>query len=229
MDSPKLLIVEDDEALAQLLAEYLGKNGFECEVIHRGDTAVDRILEGMPKLVILDLMLPGLEGVEVCRRVRDRYPGAILMLTARKDSVDEVVGLEIGADDYVTKPVYPRVLLARIRSLLRRLEPKPSEPITRRVAGPLSLDRGRREAWVEAQPLRLTGIEFDLLWMLAEAPAEVVSRERLYGEVLGTEWDGLDRGVDIHVSRIRQKLVAVGLPAGAIKSVRGAGYLLTLG
>lgn len=228
MESPKLLIVEDDEALAQLLSEYLGKNGFDCEVIHRGDTAVDRILALMPQLVVLDLMLPGLEGVEVCRRVRARYPGAILMLTARKDSVDEVVGLEIGADDYVTKPVYPRVLLARIRSLLRRLEPKTSEPATRRVAGPLSLDRGRREALLGAQPVRLTGIEFDLLWMLAETPGEVVSRERLYGEVLGTEWDGLDRGVDIHVSRVRQKLVALGLAAAAIKSVRGAGYLLTL-
>ncbi len=229
MEPPKLLIVEDDEALAQLLSEYLGKNGFDCDVIHRGDTAVDRILATMPELVVLDLMLPGLEGVEVCRQVRDRYRGAILMLTARKDTVDEVVGLEIGADDYVTKPVYPRVLLARIRSLLRRLEPRPNELTTRRVAGPLSLDRGRREARLGEQPIRLTGIEFDLLWMLAETPGEVISRERLYGEVLGTEWDGLDRGVDIHVSRVRQKLVALGLAAAAIKSVRGAGYLLTLG
>ncbi|HNI71441.1 MAG TPA: response regulator transcription factor [Marmoricola sp.] len=225
---PRVLIVEDEETYREALEFLLRKDGFEVITATTGPEALDLFERAGADLILLDLMLPGLSGTEVCRQIRQTSSVPIIMVTAKDDEIDKVVGLEIGADDYVTKPVYPRVLLARIRSLLRRLEPRPSEPITRRVAGPLSLDRGRREAAVESRSLRLTGIEFDLLWMLAERPGEVVSRERLYGEVLGTEWDGLDRGVDIHVSRIRHKLVAVGLEAGAIKSVRGAGYLLTL-
>ncbi|MFO0729324.1 MAG: response regulator transcription factor [Myxococcota bacterium] len=221
-----LLIVEDDEALAQLLSEYFQSNGFSTEVVARGDLAVERILGAAPRLVILDLMLPGIDGFEVCRRVRPQFRGGILMLTARKGDVDEVLGLEFGADDYVTKPAYPRVLLARVRSLLRRLEEKREEPSLQRRAGALLLDRGRREASIAAVALKLTALEFDLLWRLAESPGEVVERERLYREVLETEWDGLDRGVDIHISRVRQKLVAAGLEPSVIKSVRGTGYLL---
>ncbi len=227
--SEKILIVEDDEKLAALLKEYLDENGHPAEIVGRGDLAVVRILSGEFALVILDLMLPGIDGLEVCRRVRDKFTGAILMLTARKGDVDEVLGLELGADDYVTKPVYPRVLLARVRSLLRRLEPRREESlIAPRTMGILILDKRRREARVGDRPVKLTSIEFDILWVLSSSPGEVVTRDALYREVHGSEYDGLDRGMDIHVSRIRQKLAALGIEGSAIKSVRGAGYLLAL-
>lgn len=223
-----LLIVEDDDALARLLAEYFEGHGFTAQIVGRGDVAVERILAAPPRAVILDLMLPGLDGHEVLRRVRDRYQGGVLMLTAQKGDVDEVLGLEFGADDYVTKPAYPRVLLARVRSLLRRLDARAADAAeaAERTLGRLRLDRARREAFVDDQPVRLTALELELLWCLSSTPGEVVGRERLYREVIGTEWDGLDRGVDIHVSRVRHKLVARGLDASVLKSVRSAGYLL---
>jgi two-component system response regulator RstA len=227
--SARILIVEDDAELARLLAEYLHDNGYRADVVGRGDEAVVHITQRPPDVVILDLMLPGLDGVEVCRRVRPGFAGGIIMLTARKGDVDEVLGLELGADDFVTKPAYPRVLLARIRSLLRRLEGGRVEaPSSARCVGRLSLDRPRRVVLWGATPLKLTTIEFDVLWILAAQPGESVTRDRLYREVLESEWDGLDRGMDIHVSRIRQKLVAAGGDPAALRSMRGSGYLLAV-
>jgi two-component system, OmpR family, response regulator RstA len=222
-------IVEDDERLAALISEYLSENGFRTEIIGRGDTAIERIEASPPQLVILDLMLPGCDGLEVCKAVRGEFRGGILMLTARKGDVDEILGLELGADDYVTKPVAPRVLLARMKTLLRRLEPRGDEsPPALRTIGPLSLDRRLRDVSVRGERLLLTSIEFDILWILAGAPGEVFSREQLYREILGAAYDGLDRGMDIHLSRIRRKLERAGLEGSAIRSVRGEGYLLAL-
>ena len=223
----RILIVEDDARLASLLQEYLSNNGFQVDIESRGDRAVGRICKEEPALVILDLMLPGMSGFEVCRLARQSYSRGLLILTASKAEVDHAVGLEIGADDYVIKPVEPRILLARIRSLLRRTRNAmatvaPSEM----TVGALTVNRFAREASVGSCLLPLTPIEFDVLWLLARRAGEVVSREELYQQVRGVPFDGLDRGMDVHVSRLRQKLQAGGLETTIVKSVRGLGYLL---
>ncbi|MCB9558443.1 MAG: response regulator transcription factor [Deltaproteobacteria bacterium] len=229
LDKARLLIVEDDDRLAELLLEYLGMHGFELSRVASGDAGAERIVAAQPDLVILDLMLPGSSGLEVCRQVRERYAGAILMLTASQSEADHVAGLELGADDFVIKPVEPRVLLARIRAQLRRrnrdrdLDADDGEAIE---VGTLRLDLARRGATVEGQPLPLTAMEFDVLSMLAKGAGSVIKREDLYSRVLGVEYDGLDRGLDVHISRIRRKFQRVGFDPNRLKSVRGVGYLL---
>lgn len=231
-DNARLLIVEDDGQLAELLLEYLGMHGFEISREASGDVGAERILEAQPDLVILDLMLPGINGLDVCRRVRGAYSGAIVMLTASQSEADHVAGLELGADDFVVKPIEPRVLLARIRTQLRRLH---GEQGSRQKAkhgtlkvGPLRIDTATREACVGEQQVPLTCMEFDVLAMLAREAGTVVSREALYTQVLGTEYDGIDRGMDVHVSRIRRKLENAGFDPGRLKSVRAMGYLLAV-
>lgn len=228
--SPRLLLVEDDDQLAALLLEYLGMHGLSLSRVASGDVAIDRILETKPDLVILDLMLPGANGLEVCRRVRHGYDGAILMLTASQSEADHVAGLEIGADDFVNKPIEPRVLLARIRAQLRRFDHvrngsrNAADDIL--LVGPLRVDRASRDVSVEDTPVPLTTMEFDVLHMLADHAGTVVGREDLYSRILGIEYDGLDRGMDVHVSRIRRKLQRCGFDPSRLKSVRGVGYLL---
>jgi two-component system response regulator RstA len=223
-----ILIVEDDARLAALLAEYLSGHGFAVEVESRGHRAVERIWADDPALVILDLMLPGIGGFDICRRVRERYGRGILMLTASKVEADQAVGLELGADDYVIKPIEPRILLARVRSLLRRLNGSmPSVTVPSVVAvGHLAINRAARDVTVSGQSVDLTGVEFDVLWLLARRAGEVVSRDDLYMQVRGIPYDGLDRGMDVHVSRLRQKLEARGFDSSSLKAVRGMGYLL---
>ena len=233
----RILIVEDDEKLAQLVREFLESNGYDVLLEVRGDRAVGRILGERPDLVLLDLMLPGKDGLTICREIRERYDGVILMLTARGDEVDEVIGLELGADDYVAKPVRPRVLLARIKSLLRRSERSQSsqeEPnegdkggdAQRLEVGGLQIDARTRNASLGGRTLQLTTAEFDLLFFLAERAGEVVSREAIYVELRGIEYDGLDRSIDLRVARLRRKLGDDAKQPQLIKSVRGAGYLL---
>ena len=230
---PRVLLVEDDPKLAALVQEYLQQSGLVVEIEPRGDTAPARILASpQPDLVILDLMLPGLDGLSVCKAVRPDFAGAILMLTARGDEVDEVVGLELGADDYLAKPVSPRLLLARINSLLRRSSSQapdiaPSAPTPDLVeVGPLTVDQTRRVASLSGRGLDLTTAEFDLLWYMALRTGEVLSRERIYQELRGIEYDGLDRSIDLRVARLRRKLGDDGKQPRLIKSVRGTGYLL---
>ena len=231
--SPRILLVEDDPKLASLVQEYLQQSGLQVEVEPRGDRAPARILgDPRPDLVILDLMLPGLDGLSVCKAVRPEFRGAILMLTAKGDEVDEVVGLELGADDYLAKPVSPRLLLARVNTLLRRAAPPPSSPSAGEESpeqvevGPLSEDRARRVATLDGQSLDLTTAEFDLLWYLCRRAGEVLSRERIYSELRGIEYDGLDRSIDLRVARLRRKLGDDGKQPRLIKSIRGTGYLL---
>ena len=223
----RILIVEDDARLAALLQEYLASNGFDVDVESRGDRAVERIRKEAPAVVVLDLMLPGCSGFEVCRLARQTYDKGLLILTASKAEVDHAVGLEIGADDFVVKPVEPRILLARIRSLLRRTRHVMASVAPSDITvGALNVSRFAREARVGACVLPLTPIEFDVLWLLARRAGEIVTRDELYQQVRGVPFDGLDRGMDVHVSRLRHKLLAGGLETTALKSVRGMGYLL---
>ncbi|MFN3199478.1 MAG: response regulator [Bradymonadia bacterium] len=226
---PHILIVEDDDALAGLLVEYLGQHGFTLDRAASGDDGVRQINALQPDLVVLDLMLPGMSGLEVCRQVRGRYTGAIVMLTASQSDADHVSGLELGADDFVIKPIEPRVLLARIRTQLRRTGAvRPSAPTDDgwlRVA-PLRIDVAARQAYIEDQGVSLTSMEFDILLMLARHGGSVVERDTLYTEILDIEYDGIDRGMDVHISRIRRKLQRSGFDPTRLKSVRGVGYLL---
>ena len=189
-----------------------------------------RILADKPDLVVLDLMLPGEDGLSICRQLRPRYEGPILMLTARSDDMDQVLGLEMGADDYVCKPVRPRVLLARIRALLRRSEPGEVEPLpageVRRLQfGPLLVDSARREAFLGGALIELTSAEFDLLWLLAANAGRILSREEIFASLRGIEYDGQDRSIDVRISRIRPKIGDDPMHPRLIKTVRSKGYL----
>ncbi|MBT4138652.1 MAG: response regulator transcription factor [Candidatus Latescibacteria bacterium] len=222
-----LLLVEDDVELAVLTQNRLEKEGFT--VLHETDgrSACDRIAQNMPDLVVLDLMLPGMDGFGVCRTVRQFYQGPILILTARDDDMDEILGLELGADDYVTKPVRPRVLIAHIRALLRRVQTDLTKPIGKRITlGDLIVDVSRREVILQGLKVEFTTVEFDLLWHLVSQAGEVVSRQDIYQALFHYDYDGTDRSVDVYISRIRQKLGDDSAAAHYIKTVRGVGYLM---
>lgn len=228
-----VLLVEDDRRLGDLIAKYLSRNDFDVSIERRGDTAPARIIKQIPDLVILDLMLPGMDGLEVCRNVRPRFQGPILMLTAREDDMDQVAGLEVGADDYVIKPVEPRVLLARIRALMRRFEKKktfffePADPKDpdELVFNSLAVTRSSRTVTLGGQAVELTTSEFDLLCLLAENSGRILDRNTIYQKLKGIEYDGLDRSVDLAVSRLRKKLYDDPERAKRIKTIWGKGYL----
>ncbi len=228
----RILIVEDDERLADLTREYLESNGLTVTLESHGGRAVERIKNDQPDLVVLDLMLPGEDGLSICRRVRPFFPGPIIMLTARTDDLDQVLGLEMGADDYVGKPVKPRVLLARIRALLRRVsenaaakEPESVDEPVRLQFNDLVVDRAMREAWLNDVSIDLTSAEFDLLWLLASSAGRVLSREEIFTALRGIEYDGQDRSIDVRVSRIRPKIGDDPVHPRRIKTVRSKGYL----
>ncbi|WP_454255625.1 response regulator [Pseudomonas sp. Marseille-Q8238] len=223
----QILIVEDDQRLAELTREYLESNGLKVDIESDGAKAAARILKEQPDLVVLDLMLPGEDGLSICRKVRSRYDRPILMLTARTDDMDEVLGLEMGADDYVCKPVRPRVLLARIRALLRRREGSeaPAESQRRLEFGQLVIDSALREAWLREQSIELTSAEFDLLWLLAANAGRILSREEIFTALRGIEYDGQDRSIDVRISRIRPKIGDDPMHPRLIKTVRSKGYL----
>ena len=223
----QILIVEDDQRLAELTQEYLQSNGLQVAIESDGARAAARILKEQPDLVVLDLMLPGEDGLSICRKVRGQFAGPILMLTARTDDMDEVLGLEMGADDYVCKPVRPRVLLARIRALLRRSEggEAPVENQRRLEFGPLVIDSAMREAWLRGASVELTSAEFDLLWLLVANAGRILSREEIFNSLRGIEYDGQDRSIDVRISRIRPKIGDDPMHPRMIKTVRSKGYL----
>ncbi|MBK7956263.1 MAG: winged helix-turn-helix domain-containing protein [Candidatus Accumulibacter sp.] len=232
----RILLVEDDERLAELTAEYLRKNDFEVLIEPRGDTAEARILDVRPELVILDVMLPGKDGFEVCRGVRSQYRGVILMLTARDEDFDQILGLELGADDYIAKPVQPRLLLARIKALLRRspatLSNADGESTETGEPSELSFGRFRisqttRSTHLGSDGIDLTTAEFDLLWLLARHAGSILSRDDLLQELRGIGFDGLDRSIDARISRLRRKLGDDPENPTRIKTVRGKGYLFS--
>jgi len=228
-----ILLVEDDVRLAQLICEYMEKHGFQIETESHGGRSVQRILSQNPDLVILDLMLPGIDGLEVCRQIRHQYHGAILMLTAQDEDVDQIVGLELGADDYVTKPVEPRVLLARIRTLLRRIpldfqRSSENQEKTEIQSNWLKICLSSRETAIDGKAIKLTTSEFDLLWYLASRASTIVSRDDLYHDLSGIEYDGIDRAMDIRISRLRKLLNDDPEQPHRIKTIRSKGYLFVL-
>ncbi len=220
----KILLVEDDLALQALTRDYLEQNGMQVSVLARGDEVLPLLETALPDLIILDVMLPGKDGFSVCREIRDRYQVPVLMLTAKGEDFDQVIGLELGADDYVIKPAEPRVLLARINALLRRARQNTSQSDTIRF-GQLSIDRNSRIVTLQKQEIELTSHEFELLWLLASSAGEVLSREHVHRQMIGRQYDGLDRTVDVRVSRLRKKLGDNSDKPYRIKTVWGQGYL----
>jgi DNA-binding response OmpR family regulator len=231
--TPHILMIEDDARLARMVGEYLTQSAYS--VAHAGDGAqgLAALQERPPDLVILDLMLPDMDGLEVCRRVR-ALPGeagrvAILMLTAKGDPMDRIIGLEMGADDYLPKPFEPRELLARIRAVLRRRgeatagRATATQPVLR--FGTLDIDRDARSVTVAGQPCELTSYQFDLLLALAERAGRVLTRDQIMEAVRGRELEAYDRSIDVHIGRIRQAIEADSKNPRRILTVRGVGYV----
>ncbi|MEW7991071.1 MAG: response regulator [Candidatus Thiodiazotropha sp.] len=223
----RVLLVEDDVELAELVQEYLQRYEFEVSLEHRGDTAPDRVRQSNPDILVLDLNLPGRDGLDICRDLRLEFQGPIVMFTARDEDVDEIVGLELGADDYLTKPVEPRVLLARLRSLLRRFRQTESsaDADDHLHFGELRIDASARAVLIKEEEVELSTGEFDLLWLLATKAGKVVDRDSALKSLRGFGYDGLDRSVDIGISRLRRKLGDDANHPYRIKTVRGRGYL----
>ena len=222
-----ILLVEDDRRLAGLTAEYLRQHGFTVAVEDRGDRAIARFRETSPRLVLLDLMLPGRSGLDVCRELREQFDGPILILTARDADIDEVIGLEAGADDYVAKPADPMVLLARTRALLRRAGNAPKKAAgSDLVLGGLHISPASQQVRLDGEPVELTTHEFELLHLLARQAGQVLSRQEIFRAIRGIEYDGLDRSIDGRISKLRRKLGDAGDTPRRIKTVWGKGYLL---
>jgi two-component system OmpR family response regulator len=223
----RVLLVDDDVELAGMLREYLQREGFDAATVHDGERGVAEALSGAYAIVVLDVMLPRLNGVEVLRRIRAQSPVPVLMLTARGDDVDRVVGLELGADDYVPKPCTPRELVARLRAILRRAERSaPGGAAAPISAGSLTLWPEKRRAEWKGQPIDLTSTEFNLLEVLARHAGRVVSKAELSEQGLGRALTRFDRSIDVHVSSLRQKLGCLEDGRSCIQTVRGIGYQL---
>lgn len=221
----RVMLVEDDAKLAALVTEYLNAYEFSVDVVSRGDTALAHFRASLPDVVILDLMLPGLDGMVVCRQLREISNVPVLILTAREDAFDEVSGLEQGADDYVNKPVQPRVLLARLRALLRRTREEGRADTENLTFGTFQLSKGNRTVVWRDQPVPLNSTEYKLLLVLAEAAGQVLSRNDILIQMRGIEFDGLDRSIDNSISRLRRKFDDT--DADKIKTVWGEGYLFS--
>lgn len=228
MANQKLVIVEDDPVLREMMEEYFRSQSFDVTSLGDGATASDVILATQPDIVLLDLMLPEADGLTICRNVRDKYRGKILMLTASDDDFDHVAALETGADDYVIKPVKQRVLLARIRTLLRRNDSNPqqdSRSENELIFGSLILNKISKSCIYHGEDIAITESEFELLWLLASAPEEVLSRNYLTQQLRGVDYDGIDRFIDNKIVVLRKKFNDNSVPPKKIITVRGKGYL----
>jgi DNA-binding response OmpR family regulator len=221
----ELILVVDDEAhIVDLVRLYLERENYRVRSAANGEAALLEVRAHAPALVILDVMLPGIDGYEVCRRLRAESQVPILMLTARDEDLDKILGLELGADDYLTKPFNPREVVARVRAILRRAEPAAAgEPVIH--AGTLVVDAARREVWVGEQRVELRAKEFDLLWHLARHRGLVRTREQLLSQVWGYDFEGQTRTVDVHIAHLRKKLAGA---SAQIETVTGVGYKLVV-
>jgi len=223
-----VLVVDDEQNLLDLVQSYLEREGFTVAVASDGPAAVEAVRRERPDVVVLDLMLPGFDGLEVCRRVRQLSDAYVLMLTARTEEIDRVVGLEVGADDYLGKPFSPRELIARIKAMLRRPRGAPSEPVASELPSPrrfgeLSIDESRHEVSLRGEALALTAREFALLIALAAQPGRVFTRTQLLEQVWGTEYYD-DHVVDVHVANLRHKIEQDPAHPVYVETVRGVGY-----
>ncbi len=226
MTGKKVLIVEDESKIAVLLRDYLVDAGFLVTIVERGDSAIAEVRNNTPDLLVLDLMLPGMDGMDVCREIRKSSTIPIIMLTARVEEIDRILGLELGADDYVCKPFSPREIVARVKAVLRRSGPQPVEP--RLEAGPISMDSSTRQVSVKGELVSLTPNEFALLKALMTRPNRVFTRGELLNLVQGYSFDGYERTIDSHIKNLRKK-VAERLPEQEIIStVYGVGYKLSV-
>ena len=233
--SERILIIEDDPRLANLIQVYLVRQGYIVDWHNSGEGAEEKIHQLNPDLVILDVMLPKKSGFDICRDIRGWFANYILIMTASEDNIDEIVGLELGADDYLAKPVEPRLLLARIRALLRRKQIETEKDNGKELVIPLNnktlifdnlvIDGENRKVILQEQEIDLTTAEFDLLWLLANNAGNILSRDDIFSQVRGIDFDGSDRSIDSRISRLRRKLLDDPDNPSRIKTVRGKGYL----
>jgi len=222
----RVLVIDDDVEMCGMLSEYLRSEGFAVETVHNGEYGLTRALSGEHSVIVLDVMLPGMNGIEVLRRLRGESDARVLMLTARGDEVDKIVGFELGADDYVPKPFSPRELLARIRAILRR--PSSNFKPERIVLDDLELNTGNRSLKKAGEQVELTALQFNLLELLLRTAGRVVTREQVAKLVLGRRFSASDRSVDVHISTLRRKLGERSSGEDRIKSIRTVGYIYTV-
>ena len=225
MSGEKVLVVDDEDHIVELARLYLGRDGFQVESVGDGAEALARFSTLKPDLVVLDVMLPGLDGLSICREIRKSSQVPIIMLTARDEITDKVVGLEVGADDYLTKPFHPQELVARAKALLRRARSEPGQPEVIRAGG-LEVDLLRHEVRAGDAKVHLRPKEFDLLALLARHPGRVFQRGELLDLVWGYDFPGYTRTVDVHVQQLREKLSAAGVTDPSVQTVWGVGYKL---
>jgi len=226
MRGENILVVEDEQKIADLLKDYLSAEGYQVSCLIRGDEALDQIKRLAPDLILLDLMLPGMDGISVCRETRKFSNVPIIMVTAKVEEVDRLIGLELGADDYICKPFSPREVVARVKAVLRRTHPR--EPRRCLSVGAITLDEDTRQVTVNGQPVSLTPSEFDLLNVLMMSPERVFSRTELLDKVQGYRFEGYDRTIDSHVKNLRKK-IAIQLPGrDVIQTIYGVGYKLSV-
>jgi DNA-binding response OmpR family regulator len=227
MTGQKVLVVDDEDHILELARLYLSREGYQVESVGDGAQALNRFGQVKPDLVVLDIMLPGTDGLTICREIRKLSQVPIIMLTARDEVTDKVVGLELGADDYLTKPFHPQELVARAKALMRRSRLEPDQPKLVR-AGKLEVDLERHEVRFEDQKLQLRPKEFDLLALLARHPGRVFQRSELLDMVWGYDFPGYTRTVDVHIQQLREKLAGAAVNEPSIQTVWGVGYRLEL-
>jgi two-component system response regulator BaeR len=226
MAEEHILIIEDEKKIADLLKDYLCAAGFRVSCLSRGDEALDKIKSTVPALILLDLMLPGVDGITVCREVRKLSDIPVIMVTAKVDEVDRLIGLELGADDYICKPFSPREVVARVKAVLRRA--RPGETPRRLIAGPIILDETTRQVLVQGKPVTLTPSEFGLLNVLIAFPERVFSRSELLDKVQGYQFEGYDRTIDSHIKNLRRKIADILPDKQVIQTMYGVGYKLSV-
>jgi two-component system alkaline phosphatase synthesis response regulator PhoP len=231
MQSTTILVVDDEPPILDLIASYLRADGFSVHTAQDGPSALAQARAVRPDLIVLDVMLPGMDGMEVCRRIQQEFDVYILMLTARAEEIDKIVGLSVGADDYLTKPFSPRELVMRVKAILRRSRALGPRPAAQRVPerpalrfDELLIDPDTREVWHDSAQVELTPREFDLLYALAEQPGRVFNRDQLLERVWGHDFAGIDRVVDVHIGLLRRKLEDDPANPTVIQTVRGVGY-----
>ncbi|WP_434632976.1 two-component system response regulator RstA [Chromobacterium sp. CV08] len=231
----RIVFVEDDADLAELISDFLSRHEMEVVIEPRGDAALDTIAREKPDMVLLDIMLPGKDGLSICRELRPKFDGPIIMLTSLDSDMNQILGLELGANDYILKTTPPSVLVARLRAQLRNLRPaqptaeaQPAKGSRKAVFGQLSIDPVSRDVILAGEKIPLSTSDFDLLWLLASHAGETLNRDILLKEMRGVSYDGLDRSIDVAISRLRKKLGDNPSEPFRIKTVRNRGYLFSL-